>query len=150
MIAWSGNTGECLAVKPHPGNAGSNTVADHVEVLAAAIAQIPPKYRRQILITCDGTGATIELPQFITTFNARSRRAHYSLGFGLDQRARTAIAALPELVWAYVLDDQEKPPRQLALGSAGYDAVVDKLQGILADIRARKDVSRGADSRMRR
>ncbi|WP_431926903.1 SDR family NAD(P)-dependent oxidoreductase [Nonomuraea jabiensis] len=48
---------------------------------------------------------------------------------------RTVVAAI----------DEEKPPRQLVLGSAGYDAVVARMEGMLADIRAREDVSRGAD-----
>ena len=34
-------TGEPLAVLLHPGNAGSNTAADHKEVLALALAQLP-------------------------------------------------------------------------------------------------------------
>ncbi|GAA3604345.1 hypothetical protein GCM10022419_106330 [Nonomuraea rosea] len=74
-------------------------------MLAAAIAQIPPQHRRRILITCDEAGATIELLQFITTLNTRSRRAHYSVGFDLDERARTAITALPADAWSCVLDD---------------------------------------------
>ncbi|WP_221762212.1 IS1380 family transposase [Nonomuraea sp. WAC 01424] len=105
LTAWCDNTGECLAIKLRPGNAGANTIADHLEVLAAAIAQIPRKHRRRILITCDGAGATIELLQFITTLNTRSRRAHYSVGFDLDARAHTAIAALPADAWSCVLDE---------------------------------------------
>lgn len=103
-----------MAIKLRPGNAGANTIADHIEVLAAAIAQIPPKRRRRILITCDGAGATIELLQFITTLNTRSRRAHYSVGFDLDERARTAIAALPKDGWTCVLDDagQARDPKE--------------------------------------
>lgn len=34
-------TGKVLAVKLRPGNAGANTIADHFEVLDAAIAQLP-------------------------------------------------------------------------------------------------------------
>lgn len=105
LTAWCDNTGECLAIKLRPGNAGANTICDHLEVLSAAIAQIPPKHRRRILITCDGAGATIELLAFITALNTRSRRAHYSVGFDLDQRARTAITALPADAWSCVLDD---------------------------------------------
>ncbi|MEU4235567.1 oxidoreductase [Nonomuraea sp. NPDC026600] len=41
--------------------------------------------------------------------------------------------------------EEDKPPRRLVLGSAGYDAVVEKLEGMLADIRAREVISRGAD-----
>jgi hypothetical protein len=32
-----------------PGDAGSNTFADHKEVLAAAIRQVPVRFRRRIL-----------------------------------------------------------------------------------------------------
>ena len=39
--AWAANTRECLAMLLRPGNAGSNTFADHKEVLAAAIRQVP-------------------------------------------------------------------------------------------------------------
>ncbi len=40
--AWYANTRECLAMLLRPGNAGSNTFADHREVPAAAIRQVPP------------------------------------------------------------------------------------------------------------
>jgi len=34
------NTGELLAIRLRPGNAGANTAADHLDVLTQAIAQI--------------------------------------------------------------------------------------------------------------
>src|SRR5664279_4781186 len=37
--------GEALAGLLRPGNAGSNTAADHVTVLGMALAQLPPAYR---------------------------------------------------------------------------------------------------------
>ncbi|MEV1001839.1 hypothetical protein [Nonomuraea sp. NPDC050202] len=80
-------------------------MADHLEVLATAIAQIPPQHRRRIVITCDGAGATIELLAFITALSTRSRQAPYSVGFGLDERARIAITALPADGWPWVLDE---------------------------------------------
>jgi hypothetical protein len=43
-----------------PGSAGSNTAADHLAVLDAAITALPPKFRRRLMVTCDGAGpATI-------------------------------------------------------------------------------------------
>ena len=45
--AWLANTRECLAMLLRPGNAGSNTFADHKEVLTAALRQIPARFRRQ-------------------------------------------------------------------------------------------------------
>ena len=58
LTAWCDNTGEALAVRLRPGNAGSNTAADHLEVLTEAIAQIPAKHRRRLLVTLDGAGAS--------------------------------------------------------------------------------------------
>jgi NAD(P)-dependent dehydrogenase (short-subunit alcohol dehydrogenase family) len=49
--------------------------------------------------------------------------------------ARAVVAALGE----------ENPPKQLLLGGASYDRVIRKLEGMLAGLRAREDVSRGAD-----
>jgi hypothetical protein len=40
------------------GSAGSNTVADHLEVLGAAITALPPAFRRRLMVTCDGAGAS--------------------------------------------------------------------------------------------
>ena len=44
--AWLANTSELLAMLLRPGNAGSNTVADHLRVLGAALAQIPAGWDR--------------------------------------------------------------------------------------------------------
>ena len=40
MLAFCDNTGEFLAAALRRGNAGSNTAADHITVLDAALAQI--------------------------------------------------------------------------------------------------------------
>jgi Transposase DDE domain group 1 len=105
LTAWCDNTSENLAVKLRTGSAGSNTVADHLEVLAAAIAQIPAGFRRDLLITCDGAGATKDLLAHITTLNAApGRRVRYSVGFDLDQRCRTAIGKVPQALWENVIN----------------------------------------------
>ena len=52
--AWLANTRECLAMLLRPGNAGSNTFTDHKEVLAAALRQVPARFRRKILVRVDG------------------------------------------------------------------------------------------------
>ena len=110
LTAWCDNTQECLAVKLRPGNAGSNTVRDHLEVLTTAINQIPAPYRRDLLITCDGAGATKDLLKHISALNAApGRRVHYSVGFDLDERARTAIRAVPKNAWQQVLNIDGTP-----------------------------------------
>jgi Transposase DDE domain group 1 len=53
-------TGEPLHLKLRPGNAGSNTAADHITVLDQALTQIPDRYRHghPILVRADGAGCT--------------------------------------------------------------------------------------------
>src|SRR5205085_7082252 len=100
-------TGESLAVKLRKGSAGSNTAADHIEVLTEAIAQIPARYRRDLLITADGAGASHGLVEHISTLNARpGYRVHYSIGWELGARERAAIARVPALAWDTVLDTE--------------------------------------------
>jgi hypothetical protein len=40
------------------GNAGPNTFADHEKVLAAAIRQVPARFRRKVLVRFEGAGAS--------------------------------------------------------------------------------------------
>ena len=106
LTAWCDNTGEFLAGLLRPGNAGSNTAADHVEVLTAALAQIPSRHRRDLLVTCDGAGATTDLVHHIAALNRPGRRVEYSVGFALDARARAAIGKVPAKAWQPALDDK--------------------------------------------
>jgi hypothetical protein len=106
LTACCDNTSESLAINLRAGNAGANTTSDHIEVLSAAIAQVPGRYRRRILATIDGAGASIELLRHIQSLNRGSWQVHYSVGFDLDERVRTAIADLPEAAWMAVLDDE--------------------------------------------
>lgn len=39
--AWCDSTSELLTMQLRPGNAGANTAADHIEILSAAVAQVP-------------------------------------------------------------------------------------------------------------
>jgi hypothetical protein len=128
LAAWCDNTGEALALRLRPGNAGSNTAADHIAVLGEAIAQIPDPHRRDLLITVDGAGATLELIRHITGLNAvHGRRVHYSVGFDLDHRARTAIALVHDDDWQHVWD-RDGVPRDL---DGEHGAGVVELTGLL-------------------
>jgi len=128
LTAWCDNTGESLAFRLRPGNAGSNTASDHIGVLDEAIAQVPDPYRRDLLITVDGAGATLELINHITALNAvHGRRVHYSVGFDLDTRARTAIGQLRESDWQHVWD-RDGEPRDL---DGDHAAGVVELTGLL-------------------
>ena len=52
-------TGEPLAIRLRPGNAGSNTAADHIAVISQALRQLPGARRgKSVLIRIDGAGST--------------------------------------------------------------------------------------------
>ncbi|WP_233273207.1 transposase [Streptomyces broussonetiae] len=61
LAAWCANTQECLAMLLREGNAGANTVADHLRLLADVLRQIPDSSAAKILIRIDGAGATHDL-----------------------------------------------------------------------------------------
>jgi hypothetical protein len=127
LLAVCDNTGELLVVMLREGNAGSNTGADHVQVLDAAIAQIPAAHRRDLLVTIDGAGAGHQIVDHLTALNARSgHKVAYSVGFDLDERTRRAITRLGQtrgdLGWEPALDADGQPRR---------DAHVADLTGLL-------------------
>ena len=123
LLAWCDNTGELLAVIPRAGNAGSNTAADHVAIIDAAIAAIPAKYRRNLLITIDGAGSSHKVVEQLSALNNRPGwSVAYSVGFDLDERVRAAIGQTPAEAWEDALD---------ARGAARDDAAVTDLTGIL-------------------
>ncbi len=58
LLAYCDNSGEPLAGMLRKGSAGSNTAADHLDILDAAVAALPPAFRRRLMVTCDGAGAS--------------------------------------------------------------------------------------------
>ena len=65
------------------GSAGSNTAADHIAITDAAIAALPPAYRRNRMITVDGAGFSHALLEHLDKLAAR--RGHtliYRLAVG--------------------------------------------------------------------
>src|SRR5262249_37936697 len=79
--AWCANTQESLAMLLRAGTAGSNTVADHLRVLAEAFDQIPVRYRRKILVRVDGAGATHELLEHLHQINSLWRSVRFTVGW---------------------------------------------------------------------
>jgi hypothetical protein len=102
---WCDNTAEPLAAKLRPGSAGSNTTAGHLEVLAAAIAALPPKFRRRLMVTCDGAGASHGLIERLDALAARpGHQLIYSVGWELGERERTALRQVAEHTWQIAID----------------------------------------------
>jgi hypothetical protein len=59
LMAYLDPTGEALAAKLRPGNAGSNTAVDHVEVLDAALVQLPvDPHEHEVIARTDSAGLT--------------------------------------------------------------------------------------------
>jgi hypothetical protein len=91
--------GEALAAKLRPGNAGSNTTADHIEVLGEALAALPESYRPRpgdtdsprVLIRSDSAGATHGFAAA-----CREHGVRFSFGFPVTATVRDAVAVLAD------------------------------------------------------
>jgi hypothetical protein len=89
--------GEALAGLLRPGNAGSNTAADHVTVLGWALQSLPAAYRPdphdpaapQMLVRCDSAGATHAFADA-----CRAAGVGFSFGYAVDTRVQDAVEAL--------------------------------------------------------
>jgi len=103
---WIDNTGELASLLLRAGNAGSNTSDDLIAVLHEAIAQVPKRWRRRLLITSDGAGASHSLIDWAHRQNhAADRTVEYSIGFDVDADVRAAIGRLPADRWRPGLDN---------------------------------------------
>lgn len=101
-----GGTGEAAALVLRPGNAGSNTAADHITAGRLALNQIPFRPHKQVIIRTDSGGGTHEFLDWVT-----ARRIKYSIGFNLTDDICAAILALPEHVWQCAYDADRRPRR---------------------------------------
>ncbi|MGW3692227.1 IS1380 family transposase [Streptomyces sp. NPDC005125] len=93
-----GGTGEPVAALLRPGNAGSNTAADHIEATQLALAQLPKKYRRgrQTLIRTDSAGGTHE---FVAWLTKQGRWLSYSVGMTITDAIHQAVLKVPAPAW---------------------------------------------------
>ena len=95
LVAHLDATGEALAAKLRPGNAGSATATDHVEVLDAALFQLPiDPHEREVIVRTDSGGLS---HAFVEACRARGVR--FAMGHPLDQRIRDAVFAVPKRRW---------------------------------------------------
>ena len=92
-------TGEPLAVLQRPGNAGSNTAADHITVVRDSLKQLPVGYRsgRKVMIRTDSAGGTHE---FLNWLTARHRNLGYSVGFPIHGAVEAVLPRIPKKAWA--------------------------------------------------
>jgi hypothetical protein len=97
--AWLANTRECLAMLLRPGSAGSNTFTDHREVLAAAIRQVPARFRKKILVRIDGAGASHELVNHLLSLPSARRKVLFTCGWMITAADEDAIRQVPADAW---------------------------------------------------
>jgi len=145
LIACCDNTGEPLAWMFRPGGTGPNTVADHLVVLAEAIAALPPRHRRTVMVTIDGAGASHALVDRLDRLAARrGYQLTYSVGWALGKRERAALAAVPGDAWQAAVDARGKVRQRRADGACASsrcaheacwveEAHVTELTGLLRD-----------------
>jgi hypothetical protein len=123
MYCTADATGEVLAVELRSGNAGANTIADHVKVLDQAIGNLPESIavghrqgdkpdavKRQIQVRTDGAGCT----SFV--HDLRARNIGYAVAARSNSDVHAAISRVQddESVWV----DAVKQDGELRDGSA--------------------------------
>ena len=115
LLSYCDNTGEPLAGLFRNGSAGSNTAADHIKALDAAIAALPARHRRRLVVTTDGAGASHELVSHLDKLAERpGHQLVYSLGWDFADRERVAVGRVPEQAWQTAIDPDGAPRRRRA------------------------------------
>jgi hypothetical protein len=100
LLCFEASTGEALSGILRPGNAGSNTAADHIEVLGRALKQLPEgRLGPGTLVRCDSGGAT---HAFLAEVVARG--LSFSVGLDAKEPVREACLGVPEEAWTPALD----------------------------------------------
>ena len=117
------NTAESLAMLLRPGNAGSNTFADHLAVLTAAIRQIPARMRSRLLVRVDGAGASHELIDHLLSLSSRCRTVLFTCGWAITGADEQAIGLLPATGWQAAVDQD---------GAVQHDKHVAEITGLLS------------------
>jgi len=118
LLCYCDNTGEPLAGVLRPGSAGSSTAADHVTVLDAAIEALPPAFRRKLMVTVDGAGASHGLVTRLDKLAARpGYQVIYSVGWELGKREKNALAQVPQEAWQIAVDGRGQIRERRAEGA---------------------------------
>lgn len=116
LLCFLDSTGEALSGLLRTGRAGSNTTADHIEVLDQALAQIPDVHRHgsDILIRSDSAGATKGFLAHIRSLREHGVRSFFSIGAAITEPIRTAITACVDWVDAIDTDGSLRDGAEIA------------------------------------
>ena len=95
LLAYLDATGEALAGLLRPGNAGSGTAADHVTVLADALAQLPVDPTEcEVIVRADSAGWS---HGFVEA--CRHRHVRLVIGHQLTAEIASLLVDLPKRAW---------------------------------------------------
>ena len=95
LMAYLDATGETLAGLLRPGNAGSGTAADHVEILDAALFQLPvDPTSSEVIVRADSAGCSHE---FLDA--CRTRAVRFVVGHALTAEIAAVAMTIPEGRW---------------------------------------------------
>jgi hypothetical protein len=127
LLCWLDNTGEALAGRLRPGNAGANTATDHITVLDDALAQIPDAHRHglPILVRTDGAGCSKDFLAHVRSLREHGVQTEFSVGFTMTDPVKAAIDTLPAWAWRPAIE---------ADGQLRDGAEVAELTGFLPDL----------------
>ena len=103
--------GEALAGLLRPGNAGSNTAADHVKLLDMALESLPAQARPRpgdpdsprVLARRESAGATHAFAAA-----CRTRGVGFSFGFPVEERIRAIVDLIPPECWRPAIEDGDE------------------------------------------
>lgn len=91
-----------MAALLRPGNAGSNTAADHIEVFNSVLAQLPAPWRtsdeqgrHSVLVRTDAAGATHSFTHHLAALGVEFSVGAYLHHFDIHW----VLAQLPEAAW---------------------------------------------------
>lgn len=98
-----GGTGEPVAALLRPGDAGSNTAADHNTATRMALAQLLAKYGRgrRTLIRTDFAGGPHD---FVAWLARRGRWLSYSVGMVITEQVHQHVLKVPASAWTSAVE----------------------------------------------
>src|SRR5260370_33195915 len=106
-----------------PGSAGSNTAADHVSGLSAALAEVPALFRRKVIIRLDGAGASHAFIEHMMNLEIPDGALLFTCGWTITQTDEDDIRKIPAQAWKPGVDQD---------GHAEEDTDVAEISGLMS------------------
>ncbi|MDP2181199.1 MAG: IS1380 family transposase [Actinomycetota bacterium] len=119
LVCFEASTGEGLSGILRPGNAGSNTAKDHIEVLALSLDQLPEgAIGPGTLVRCDSGGATHAFLDAVVACGLS-----FSVGLDATKSVREACLAVPGDAWRPALAANDEVRDGAAVAELKLDMV---------------------------